>query len=307
MSNQGKEHLLEAIAEGDLVLAERIAREALEEALAASDLENVAKMHLAVLGLARARQDRFAVNRALRQLEAHAASYPGSAVEVAYEYAKALLLLEAQDVRGAISTLRRATLRDSIGGEEGGLGQVVLPELLIASAKRRVTDQSLAKDLAAALMAVGPAELVVHSLIDYASDPSGDKAFRIALEAERAGRHEKSAWAYVTASVASIRNGQLEQAVMRLKEARSAAVHAAEPIAYSVASFLLFVLYLALLDPINAVATAMRAKASLDDLLGPGGGDEFKALLELLRLAVGDETFRSYVQQFINARESGAM
>jgi hypothetical protein len=96
-----------------------------------------------------------------------------------------------------------------------------------------------------------------------------------------------------------LKNDFLERKTLKLK--------ATDPFAYAVASLLLFVLYLASGEPVNAIATAMRAKASLDDLLGEGGGDDFKTLLEIWRMAVGDEAFKTQIETFINARKSGTI
>ncbi len=296
------------MAAGDLDGAQRLALDALAEAEAAGDLEAVARMRLALLGMARLAGDTAAEAREMRGIEAAAAAHPASPVETACDLARARLLFEANDPRGAVAALRRATLKQAmgIGGELSG---AVLADMMVAAARQRVRDPRLAGDLQGALLALAPPEQVgiAGVALDVARDPGGNSAARKALQAKRAGRHSDAAWSYLASTAGAIRQGDLRRGIRRLLSARQEAVLAADPVAYSFAALLLFILYVVSGEPVNAVATALRAKASLDDLLGPGAGDDFKSLLDLWRLAVGEDAFHEHVRAFIEARKQGAL
>lgn len=302
------DHVVRALAAGDADGAERLARDALAKAEAAGDLDGVARMRLALLSLMRIRMDPAGEAREMREFEAAATAHPASAVEMACDLARARLMFEAKDPSGAVAALRRATLKQA-WGIGGNLSGAVLADLMVAAARQRWTDPGLASEVTGSLLALVPPEMLgaAGSVLDASRDPDGAVAARKALEAKRAGRHSEAAWYYLASTTGSIREGDVRQGIQRLLDARGEAVASADPVAYSIAALLLFVLYVASGDPMNAVATAMRAKVSLEDLLGQGAGDDFKALLDLWRLAVGDEAFRAHIQAFIDARRSGAL
>ena len=295
--------VLQALSQGDAQAATRLVREALADAERSHDLEAAARHHLALVGLARLGGTPGAGARELRVLEQAAHQHPGTALETAHDLAQARFLLDAGDAPRALAALRTAMLRQA-SGVGVDLSGAVLADLLVGAARERVTRPDLAEDLAGAVLALVPPEARGPALDAFSAmtgltgslAPQGDAGADV--------DPTRACWSALAATAAAVRANELERARRLLLQARRHAVAAREALGYSLASLLLFLVQVASAQPVEAVATALRAKASLDDLLGPGGGDEFKALLEMWREAVGAATFDGYVRAFVLARQA---
>jgi len=296
--------VIAALLQGDVATSRRLAREALAEAESAVDLEAAARYHLALVGLARLGGVPGAGATELRALERAALAHPATALETAHDLARARFLLDAGDPARALAALRTATLRQASGAGRD-LSGAVLADLLVASAQERVAEPELADDLVRALMALAPAELRGPVLAALGGATAGGAdPIEGARAAADEGRPGEACWWTLAAAAGAVRGNRLEPARRLLLQARDHAVAAREALGYSLSALLLFLVQVASGQPVDAVGTALRAKASLDDLLGAGGGDEFKALLELWREAVGSATFDGYLRSFVLARQA---
>jgi hypothetical protein len=134
-----------------------------------------------------------------------------------------------------------------------------------------------------------------------------DLLTRAARQAERAGAQTEHAGLLVHLGALTLASPERGEAVHPLKEARAAAVAIPDPLLYATASALLAVAYWLQEDRVNTYAACVRALVSLEDLLGPGAGNLFHALLETLRAAWGDEAYREAAEAYVDRRKKGAI
>lgn len=134
-----------------------------------------------------------------------------------------------------------------------------------------------------------------------------DLLTRAARQADRAGARTEHAGLLVHLGALTLASPEPGEAIHPLKEARAAAVAIPDPLLYATASALLAVAYWLLEDRVNTYAACTRALVSLEDLLGPGAGNLFQALLETLRAAWGEENYRRVAEEFVERRKKGAI
>lgn len=289
------EQAIKAIQDGDFEAAIRELTLSLEEARAKKDVSTQARCHLALIGLARVMKDPKAYLLEMRALEKAAAANPGSELERALTLVRARAAAEKGDFESAMEFIRQRTLHDTT------ISKAVVADMIIAAARKKATDTAWHNDLLETVIAMAP--LVTPDALE-ALFPKGKagSAARRALEERRAGRPERATWLFIAAAIEMLRSGDFVQAIRHLKASRDESVRVPDAIAYRLSSMLLVLLYAAQGDRVNAMSTAMRALASLEDLLGPDAGAEFKFLLEQWRAAVGPKEFNSILREFIQER-----
>lgn len=295
--------IFEAILVGNLQEAEDLTRVALKLAQENSDNDGEARARLALIGLARIMGNRSLELKEIEELRKRAEDDPISAVGAAYDLAKARFLLEVEDQRGALSALKKASIKQT-WGITSDLSHAVFGDLAVGLARQTVSAPELQDELMSTLLTLAPKDIFVKELF---SKKGMESTKRKALEASRYGDHSRSAWLYLACTIETLKEKDLDHAMVVARHARGEAVKAGDPLAYTISAILIFILYVALADPVNALGTLLRAMVSLDDLLGQGGGDDFRAILNIWREAVGEDAFREQVSAFIKARESGAI
>lgn len=126
-------------------------------------------------------------------------------------------------------------------------------------------------------------------------------------QARRAGQAEVLAGLLLQLSLIDVLQGDYEESLRHLRDAREQCVAARDPLLYSVAAALLSAAYATADDKVNAYAVAIRGLVSLEDLLGEGAGLLFSNILRSFHTAWGDETYRDTANAYIERRKKGAI
>ena len=284
-----------ALQDGEVESAVATLKSARVQAQADHDLETAALGTLALIGLARIARDGRAFETETKGLGRAGRANPGTAIERAAALVKARMTADKGEAGAAIGLLRPILLPDASGSSE--VARTEPAEALVETARRRASDASWQAELGRAVLAMAPAQTadVLESLF---SRPGNPAAARRAVEARRAGRPDRAVWLFLAAGLEMLRAGDLAQAIRHLRDGRDASVRVPDPVAYAFASLVLIALFAATGDTADAVRTALRAIASLEEIVGAEGIAHFKGVLDAWRGAVGEDEFRRFMKEY---------
>ncbi len=284
-----------ALQDGEVESAVATLKSARAQAQAAHEFDTTALGTIALIGLARIARDGRTFETETKGLARAGRANPGTAVERAAALVKARMTADKGEAGAAIGLLRPILLPDPGTSPEAAPAEAA--ESLVETARRRAANAAWQAELGRAVLAMAPAQTadVLESLL---SRPGAPTAARRAVEARRAGRPDRAVWLFLAAGIETLRAGDLAQAIRHLRDGRDASVRVPDPVAYAFASLVLVGLFAATGDTADAVRTALRAIASLEEIVGAEGIAHFKGVLDAWRAAVGEDEFRRFMKEY---------